>query len=108
MTGGQAAGYVQQAAAKESGGRVTGLRSRCARASATGFNCSASWKRGTVSYAGRFAITHQASSKLARYKTALSGISAQTVFTGSASGRRVRWAASLPLLRSVQPLHPLS
>jgi Lysyl oxidase len=108
MNGAQAARYVQQAAVKKSGGSVTDLRIRCTRVSATGFTCPASWKRGPVAYAGRFAIAHTASSKLGRYKTALNGISAQALFTGRASGRRLRWSTSLPLLPSVQPLHPLT
>ena len=46
MNGAEAAHYVQQAVVKRSGGPVTGLRFRCTRANATGFNCPASWRRG--------------------------------------------------------------
>ena len=105
MTAAQAARYLQQAVATRSGGSVTGLRFRCSRASATAFTCAASWRRGAVRYSGRFSIAHVASSKLARYATALDGISAQALFDGSAPGRHVQWSASLHLLPSVQPAH---
>ena len=95
MSGAEAAHYVRQAVVKQSGGPVAGLRFRCRRASATGFACPASWSRGAVAYAGRFAISFVASSKLARYATDLSGISARTVFAGRASGRALRWSVRL-------------
>ncbi len=105
MTAAQAARYLQQAVATRSGGSVTGLRFRCSRVSATAFTCAASWRRGAVRYSGRFSIAHVASSTLARYATALDGISAQALFDGSAPGRHVQWSASLHLLPSVQPAH---
>jgi Lysyl oxidase len=107
MNAAQAARYLQQAVVKKSGGSVTGLRFRCNRASATGFSCPASWRRGAVAYSGRIAVANVASSKLGRYKTALDGISAQASFDGRASGRPMKWSASLPLLPGVQPAHPL-
>ncbi len=107
MDSAQAALYVRRAAAKESGGSVAGLRIQCTRASATGFTCSASWNRGSVTYSGRFSIAHVASSKLARYASPLDGISAQSTFVGSASGQSMRWSTNLLLLRSVQPAYPL-
>ncbi|MDQ6673114.1 MAG: lysyl oxidase family protein, partial [Chloroflexota bacterium] len=107
MTGAQAGRYLQQAVAKKGSGSVTGLRLRCTRASATGFTCHPSWRRGGVAYSGRMTIAHVASSKLATYVTALSGISAQVLFQGSASGRQQRWSVSLHLLPDVVgPGHP--
>ena len=95
MNGAEAAHYVQQAVVKRSGGAVAGLRFRCTRASATGFNCPASWRRGAVAYAGRFAISLVASTKLARYATDLSGISERTLFHGRASGRTLQFSVRL-------------
>ena len=95
MNGAEAAHYVQQAVVKRSGGPVAGLRLRCARAGASAFTCPASWRRGAVAYAGRFAISFVASSKLARYATDLSGISARTLFDGRASGRALRCSVRL-------------
>jgi Lysyl oxidase len=106
MTAAQAARYLQQAVVKKSGGPVTGLRSRCARVSTTGFNCQPSWRRDGVAYSGRMTISHVASSTLGRYATALSGISAQALFQGSASGRQLRWSINQHLLPNVRPAHP--
>jgi hypothetical protein len=106
MTAAQARQYLQQAVVKKSGGPVTALRSRCGRASSTGFSCHPSWRRDGVAYSGRMTIAHVASSKLARYATALSGLSTQARFQGSASGRQQQWAVSLHLLHSVTPAHP--
>jgi hypothetical protein len=100
MDAAQAAHYLREAAAKESGGSVTALRSRCTRASATGFTCHASWNRGHVAYAGRMSIAYVASRSLGRYATAVAGISARTLFDGKASGRHVRSSASLRVLPS--------
>jgi len=101
MTAVQARSYLQHAVTKQSGGSVAGLRSRCVRASGAGFTCHASWRRGTVAYAGKFDIAHVASGKLARYATALAGISARALFDGSASGHKLQWSETLPLLPSV-------
>jgi hypothetical protein len=102
MTAAQARSYLQNAVVKESGGSVAGLRFRCSRATGTGFSCNANWRRGAVAYAGRFQIAHVASSKLARYATALAGISARARFDGRRSGHPLQGSESMPLLPSVK------
>ena len=81
--------------AGQSGGPVAGLRFRCTRAGASAFTCPARWSRGAVAYAGRFAVSLVASTKLARYATDLSGISERTLFDGRASGRALQFSVRL-------------
>lgn len=98
MSRGQAGRYVREAVAKKVGKSLRRLRFLCARASATSFTCNASWHRRAIAYAARIRIVHVASKTLARYATALDGISAHVTFKGTASGRRAHWSTTLHLL----------
>lgn len=106
MDGAQAGTYLRRAVVRESAS-ATGLQYSCARASATGFNCFAKWVARRVAFAGRISIAHVGSTKLARYATALDGISTRVTYDGTTSVGHRRWTMNESPLPSVQRALPV-
>lgn len=106
LTADQATRYVQNAIVRKTGKSASQLRLTCHRVSATEFGCTISWRARSASYSGRITVAHVASSKFARYVTALSGVSAHASFVGRAGPHSLRWTVVMHPLRDVQPAHP--
>jgi hypothetical protein len=94
MTSSQAVHYLQQAVTKRTRASAASVRSHCTRVKSTEFKCSVSWRTGAATSSGHMTIQNVASAKLALYAKPLDGITAQTVFSGTASGRRQQWSMS--------------